>query len=438
MILPNNWEPRPYQRALWRYLEGGGRRAVAVWHRRAGKDDVCLHWAATAAHERVANYWHMLPEAAQARKAIWDAVNPHTGRRRIDEAFPYELRRTTRNNEMLIEFLNGSTWQVVGSDNYNSLVGSAPAGVVFSEWALADPAAWSFLRPILRENGGWAFFIYTPRGRNHGATFYEAAASDPEWFGELLPATKTGVFSAEALASEEREYVREYGEDEGRKRFRQEYLCDFEAAVPGAYYGVEMANARDEGRIRAVPWLPRHPVHTAWDIGIGDSTAIWCVQKVADEIRVVDFIRNSGVAIGWYVNELQRRPYTWGTDLLPHDAEPERLQTGESIQRTLNSLGRVRTQIVPMAPVHVGIAAVRDLLPRCWFDAEKCKHGVEALTQYRRKWDEKRKVFHDGPLHDWASDPADAFRYLALGLPLIPDPGAAWSKPLAYPKQGIV
>ena len=157
--LPHNWAPRSYQQALWNYLWSGGRRASAVWHRRAGKDEVCLHWAAVSAHARKGNYWHMLPQAKQARKALWDSINPHTGLRRIDEAFPISLRAATREQEMQIVFKNGSTWQVLGSDNYNALVGSPPVGLVFSEWALADPSAWALLRPILLENQGWALMI---------------------------------------------------------------------------------------------------------------------------------------------------------------------------------------------------------------------------------------------------------------------------------------
>jgi phage terminase large subunit len=438
LVLPaSGWKPRPYQQPLWRYLERGGKRAVAAWHRRAGKDDLCLHWTACAAHERVAAYWHMLPEAAQARKAIWDAVNPHTGRKRIDEAFPERLRASTRNNEMSITFKNGSTWQVVGSDNYNSLVGSAPAGVVFSEWALADPAAWAYIRPILVENGGWALFISTSRGDNHFKAMTQEAIKDNGWFGEILSAKKTGVFSAEQLDREKIEYVRDYGAQDGLTRFRQEYLCDFDAPIVGSYYGADFSRLDDGKRIARVAWEPKVPVHTAWDLGIGDQTAIWMFQKVVDEIRVVDFIRNSGVHIGWYVNALRERPYTWGTDLLPHDAEPKRLQTGESIQETLRNLGRPNSKIVPMHNVYDGINAVRALLPRCWFDAEKCKDGLPALRQYKREWDDKRKVFKNHPLHDWCSDPADAFRYLAMGLSLIDD-GGAWSKPLSYSNKGIV
>jgi phage terminase large subunit len=160
---------------LWCYLERGGRRAIEIAHRRWGKDEICLHWAAVSAMQRPATYWHMLPEAAQARKAIWEAVNPHTGKRRIDEAFPHEIRESTREHEMMIRFINGATWQVVGSDNFNALVGSPPFGVVFSEFALANPAAWAYLRPILLENGGWAAFITTPRGKNHAHKLLQTA-----------------------------------------------------------------------------------------------------------------------------------------------------------------------------------------------------------------------------------------------------------------------
>lgn len=233
IILPNNWRPRGYQMPLWTYLENGGKRAVAVWHRRAGKDDVCLHRTACAVMEKPATYWHMLPEANQARKAIWEAVNPHTGKRRIDEAFPKEMRDSTREQEMMIRFRNGSTWQVVGSDNYDSLVGSPPYGVVFSEWALAKPDAWAYLRPILAENGGWALFIYTPRGENHGKTTYDFALTEDGWFAELLTAEETNVFTKETLEAERRELHSQYGPSRGEALFRQEYFCSWVEAFEG-------------------------------------------------------------------------------------------------------------------------------------------------------------------------------------------------------------
>src|ERR1035437_4163215 len=137
--LPNNWVARPDQVPLWQFLKNGGTRAVEVAHRRWGKDDVALHFTARQHKVRVGNYWHMLPQFNQCRKAIWEAVNPRTGKKRIDEAFPEAIRTTIRNTDMYIEFIGGSSWQLVGSDNFNALVGSPPVGIVFSEYALSDP-----------------------------------------------------------------------------------------------------------------------------------------------------------------------------------------------------------------------------------------------------------------------------------------------------------
>ena len=199
--LPYKWSPRPYQKPVWNYLSNGGTRAVLRWHRRSGKDEVLLHHTACAAHERVASYWYMLPEYSQARKSMWDAINPKTGKRRIDDAFPPELRKTTREQEMLIQFHNGSTFQLVGSDNFNSLVGSPPVGLVFSEYALSNPSAWAYLMPIVEENNGWAAFNSTPRGNNHFKNMCELADSEPGWFYDALSARDTGVFTEKQLSN---------------------------------------------------------------------------------------------------------------------------------------------------------------------------------------------------------------------------------------------
>lgn len=432
--LPYNWRPRKYQRPLWDFLELGGKRAIAIWHRRAGKDEVCLHWGAVAAHERVGVYWHMLPEANQARKAVWDAVNPHTGKRRINECFPRELRESTRETDMAIRFINGSLWQLVGSDNFNSLVGSPPVGVVFSEFALADPSAWGYLRPILAENGGWALFITTPRGRNHAATFYEAARGDDTWFAEQLAATETPVFTPQQLETERRELIREYGPDDGESRFRQEYLVSFDAGVQGSFYGTLMEQAEKEGRITRVPHDPLWPVHTAWDLGIGDATAIWMIQLVGREIHVIDYVENSGVGLDWYARELDRRPWKWGTHILPHDAEAKELGTGKTRIEVLRSLGFHRTQVIPAQKPEDGINAGRMVLPTSWFDKEKCARGISCLQQYRRSWNEALRTYSDRPLHDWTSHGADAWRYFALSG--VKNAGAP-SK-LKYPDLAVV
>lgn len=436
ILLPNKWEPRDYQMPLWRYMHDGGKRAIAIWPRRHGKDDVALHFTACAAHERIGPYWHLLPQQNQARKAIWDAVDPHTGQRRIDRAFPKELRETTREQDMLIRFKAGSTWQVIGSDNYDALVGSPPVGVVFSEWALSNPQAWSLIRPILAENGGWAIFITTPRGMNHAKRMFDMGKDLPDWFSERLVATNTGVFTKELLDQELAEYISERGEEDGRAIFEQEYLTSFTAGLPGAYYARIIDRLEIDGRITTVPYNPQCQVHTAWDLGRNDATPIWFVQKHGTGWAVIDYLANTSVGIDWYVKELKAKPYNYGEHLLPHDAEHEELvSTTGSIAETVTSMGLKNVRVVPRTKsVANDINEVRQILPLCWFDKEKTEKGVDALRSYRRVWDEKLRAYKDTPLHDWASDPADAFRTFAIGKPR--ERGMA--QQIKYSSKGIV
>ena len=413
VTLPNNWRPRNYQMDAWAALERGIKRALLVWHRRAGKDDVCLHWAATQAIQRAGNYWHMLPQYEQARKSVWQAVNPHTGKRRIDEAFPAAIRKRTREDQMMIEFVNGSTWQLVGSDNYNSLVGSPPVGVTASEWALADPSAWGYLSPILRENGGWAVFISTPRGRNHLCKMFEGFRDDPEWFVERKGIYETQALTPEQIEASLREYVATYGEDHGRSIFAQEYECSFDAAIIGAYYARELERAERDGRIVDVPIDPAMPVNTVWDLGINDSTSIIFWQALrGGVIRVVDYYEAAGYGLDHYANILRQRGYNYGKHYGPHDLEVRELGTGKSRIEIAASLG-IPFSMVPNMRVEDGINAARMILPRCWFDQRKTTRLRECLSQYREKHDEKRGISL-GPLHDWTSHAADAFRYLSL------------------------
>lgn len=416
--LPNNWVPRPYQRKFWNYMEGGGKRALLVWPRRHGKDDVCLHMTAVQAIQKTATYWYMLPEAAQARKAIWTAINPHTGKDRMSEAFPPEIVAKKNDQEMFLKLVNGSTVQIVGSDNFNSLVGSPPYGVVFSEWALANPQAWAYLRPILRENGGWAIFNGTPRGRNHHAIMYEAAIRDPEWFGELLTYQDGGIFAEHAMAKEREEYEREYGYDQGKALFEQEYMCSFDAAILGAYFSAEMAKATKEGRISNVPYDPGFPVHTSWDLGNKDQTVIWLVQIIGREWRILGCIANSGMSLDYYVKELDKLDYTWGKHYIPHDGKHKRLGMIKTIEDQLYDLGLKSVTCVPSpsGSVQIGINETRKIIRKAWFDVKACGEGIEALRQYRKEYDEKNRRFNDKPLHDWCSDYADGLRTIAMGL----------------------
>jgi hypothetical protein len=423
--LPNNWQPRDYQLPVWKYLCNGGMRACLIWHRRSGKDDLALNWAAVASQRRVGDYWHMLPEQSQARKAIWDAVSPHTGERRIDQAFPPDMRARTRDADMMIRFNNGSTWRLVGSDNYNSLVGSTPAGIVFSEWALADPRAGAFLRPILAESKGWSIYITTPRGANHARTTYELAKSDPSWFAQILAVDDTSVFTPETLAIELREYQKLYGVDDGRALFDQEYHCSFEGAFVGSYFGAYLTRATRDGRIGRIPIDRTLPVHTAWDLGVSDSTAIWFIQRSGREFRIIDYHEGSGVGLDEYVQILAEKQkqhrWVWGKHYFPHDVAHRELGNhGRSRIDTLKALG-ITPVVVPQSNVNDGINAVRQLLDQCWIDEGRCERGLNALRSYRREWSDKLQTFRDAPLHDAASHGADALRTFACGWREITD-----------------
>lgn len=419
LIPANNWTPRAYQRDLWGWLERGGKRAAACWHRRAGKDDVALNWAAVSACERVGTYWHMLPEASQARKAIWEAVDPHTARRRIDTAFPHAIRETTREQEMFIRFKNGSTWQVVGSDNFNSLVGSPPVGIVSSEYAISNPSAWAYLRPILRENGGWFVAIYTPRGKNHGYSLLHENENNPEWFTQVLPATKTSVFTAEQLDAERADYEREWGVDQGQALFRQEYLCSFDAALIGAYFTGEFIRIDEEGRIATVPPDSRWPVVTGWDLGQDDATAIVFAQvSRTGEWRVIDYYENNGQGPDHYAQVLRERGYDYQAHYMPHDVEQQHFGMQKSRRGMFTDLGLRNIYTVPSPPGAVAerVNAIRQVLRRAVFDRGRCDRLIEALRSYRREWDEKARTWRQQAKHDWASHPTDAFGTLAQGM----------------------
>lgn len=430
VAIPNHWTPRDYQRPLWDALCAGKDRALAIWHRRSGKDDVSLHWTARSAMTRPGTYWYMLPKQEQARKAIWDATVRHpdgSGKtiRRVDWAFPEAIRSrdrgATRDDMMRIRFVNDATWQVVGSDSYNNLVGSNPIGVVFSEWPLSDPQAWAFIRPILRENGGWAIFNGTPRGQNHAHRMFLDYQSDDEWFVQRLTAIETGVFTPNDLDKERQEFRTDYGLEAGDALFRQEYECSFEAPVLGAYYARELNEIDGAGGITKVPYDPSGgPVHVSFDLGVGDQTALWFVQQVGREVHVLDYYAAMGVGMEHYLAEIQRR-YRMdqlGDLILPHDAKHREKLSGHSVQDFFTDR-RFNVMVVP-APTNGDalmqeINAVRRFLPRCVFDRERTGEGLDALRSYRAEYDALKRAIAGRPVHDWASHGADSFRTLVMG-----------------------
>ena len=432
--LPNNWKPRDYQMGVWNYLSNGGRHALVVAHRRFGKDEVALHHTSCAAHERVANYIHMLPEYEQARKAIWEATNPHTGKRRIDEAFPEALRAATRNDEMFIRFKNGSSWQVAGSDSYNKIVGASYAGIVYSEYAISNPSAQDFFTPMLVENGGWELLITTPRGKNHCHKMHEFAkkqiAMGRDWYTELSPASLTGALDGEFLLAELDRLQGMHGDDMGRALWLQEYECSFDAAVPGAIFGDTIRKMEEQGRLGMVPVDPALPVFTGWDLGRTDDTSIWWAQVFAGELRVVAFHSSNGKDVPYYADLLHTTrqrlseraggPVEYGINFLPHDARPRTLASPRSILQQFDQENRDRGgalgsfAIAPKLDKQEQIQAGRATLMRSWIDKSECDKGIEALKNYQREWDDDKKVFKDTPKHDWTSHPADGWLTLSV------------------------
>jgi hypothetical protein len=419
----NGWLPRPHQKALWNYLMKGGKRAVAIWHRRAGKDEICLHHTAVSMLERPGNYWSCLPEYGQGRKALWTAVNPHSGKRRIDEVFPELLRESTNDHEMFIRFRNGSTWQIVGSDRYDQTVGAGVAGITFSEYALSNPSAWGYYRPMVEENNGWAAFITTPRGRNHAFEIYRHACSAKGWFAEKLTAVDTKTLTEGQLAEALAEYEALYGRDVGRAHFEQEYMVSFNAAILGAFYGLEMADVRNESRIVPIEALPGIPVHRSWDLGTRDDTSIWWYQQVGAQLYILDHYAASGAGVEHYaeVIEQRRNLHGWrdGNDYVPHDAKVMEWGSGRTRVETMIEHG-LHPMPIPRVSFDDGINAARQTLPLCVFHPRCEEGGISALEQYHREWDEEKKAFRANATHDWTSHPADSFRYLSLSWRPLP------------------
>jgi len=405
---------------------------MAVWHRRAGKDEIALHFAAVSAARRVGNYVHCLPEYGQGRKSIWTAINPHTGKRRIDEAFPVEWRASTNDNEMFIRCINGSTWSVIGSDNYDtSLVGTSIAGVTFSEYALANPSAWAYCRPVVEENNGWAIFITTPRGRNHAYEMFKHARRASGWFCELLTAHDTGALPQTQLDDALAEYIALYGIDAGTAQYRQEYLCDWAAALLGSIFAREMADVRTEGRVCEINPVPGVPVNRSWDLGMRDDTCIWFFQVVGTQVFLLHCLSTSGASLEWWRDEIARvhTEHGWmhGSDYVPHDAKVRELGTGRTRVETMKALG-LAPILAPDASLLDGINAVRRTLPFCVFHPRCETAGLPALEQYQREWDDDKKCFRQNPLHDWCADRVDSFRYLSLSWKKAP------AKPIKLPK----
>jgi len=376
------------------------RWACLVAHRRAGKTVACvadINDAALRCTKKDGRFAYVAPFYVQAKDAAWTYL------KRFAMLVP---GAAINESELRVDYPhNGARVRIYGADNYDRMRGGYFDGVILDEYGDMHPAAWpEVIRPMLADRKGWAVFIGTPKGRNDFWQVWERARVDDDWYSLMLRASDSGLIDDDELDEIRGELTPE--------QYAQEMECDFSAAVLGAYFGKEVADAERAGRIGDVPRDPMLPVHTSWDLGIGDSTAIWCWQIAPDGVRVVDFIESHGQPLSYYVGELKARNYA-GRLWVPHDAKARELGTGRTRVETLQTMGQ-DVALVPSHTVMDGINGARVSFPRFWFDATRCKQGLEALRQYRSEYDEKTKAFKNQPRHDWTSHAADAFRYLAM------------------------
>ena len=377
------------------------RWAVIVAHRRCGKTVSCINdliYRALTENKENAIYAYIAPYYSQAKTIAWDYLM----------RFTEPVRERHNIAELWVELINGAKIRLFGADNPDNLRGLGLCGVVLDEYADMKPSTWgSVIRPLLADRKGWAVFIGTPKGHNSFWDVYTNATKEPNWYAKTLRASQTGLLDDEELEDAKAMM----SEDQ----YLQEFECDFESAIVGAYYGKEMRSITDAGRITTVAYDPQFPVHTAWDLGYSDDTTIWWYQVVHGEIRLLDYHSSNGHNIPYYVDVIKDRTYTYGTHWLPHDARAKTLASGgKSIIEQLSEKIDIKSfKIVPSLSLQDGIQAVRLALTRSWFDF-KCEDGIECLKQYQREYDDDKKMFRDKPRHDWTSHGADAFRMLAI------------------------
>lgn len=405
ITLPYKFTPRSYQLPLLRAFDTGCKRLIQIWHRRSGKDKLDVNIIAREMQRIPGIYYYMFPTYSQGKKALWEGIGKD-GFRYIQH-FPRELMDGDPNNsEMKIRYKNGSLFQVIGTDDIDRIVGTNPRGCVFSEYSLQNPKAWEFIRPILRENEGWAIFNYTPRGKNHGWDLYEMAKNNAQWFVSLLTINDTHVLTPEDIQEE-----RDAGMSEDM--IQQEFYCSFTAAIMGSYYYTQYDEAEQNGRFTEVPYDPMLPVYTVWDLGVSDAMSIGFYQINAGKVMMIDYEEHTGQGFPFFAKLLQDKKYVYAKHFAPHDIRVKEMGTGKSRQETAKALG-IDFEIVPQMSIQDGIDAARGLFSKLWVDKEKCSHWLRLIPQYTKEYDEDNKVFKDNPLHDWTSHGADMFRYTAI------------------------
>jgi phage terminase large subunit len=411
------WPDYQPRKAFHSFHERRQRWAALVCHRRAGKTVACvgeLVGRAMATGKANARYAYIAPYYSQAKQVAWDYL----------KRMVLPLEAEVRESELSVKLPhNGAVIRLYGADNPDALRGIYLDGVVLDEYADTKPSLWgAVIRPLLTDRRGWAVFIGTPKGRNAFYEIVDHARNNDDWFDLTLKASSSGLLHPDELADAQRTM----SEDQ----YNAEFECSFDAAIIGAYWGKEMRIALEEGRICDVAYDPAVPVETAWDIGYTDSVAIWFFQRVRGEKHFIDHYENNGHDVEHYASVLHGKGYKYAEHWLPHDARAKTFAAkGKSVIEQLIELG-IKATIGPELSRQDGIQAARMILPACWFDRTRCMDGLEHLRQYRRQWDEDRKMFGPDPAKTPHNHTADAFRYAAIAM----RDGDARPKPAPKPR----
>lgn len=400
------YKPRYHQESLHKKLK---RFNVLVCHRRFGKTVFTINEMidqGIRCPKRNPQYAYIAPNYGQAKRVAWEMLKEYTeqipGRSVNEQELRVDIARPWMGDRV--------RYMLLGAEQPGSLRGIYLDGAILDEFAEMHPEVWGqVIRPALADRAGWAIFIGTPKGTNHFYEMYMYAKEEPEWVCAVYKASETDILPESELEAARREMSEE--------EYDQEFECSFSAALVGAFFGKEMAKAEEEGRICRVPYEKKSPVYTAWDLGVDDTTAIWCLQEIGKEYRAIDYIEESGQGLEYFVGELNKRGYIFDSHYFPHDIRVRELGLGgESREKMLRDLGlrNIRVGVKHTANKFLDdIHNMRMAINKMWFDQTKCKRGIDSLKNYERKWDTKNKIFQQRPLHNWASHGADAFREFA-------------------------
>jgi phage terminase large subunit len=410
---PKELTPLPYKFAFRDYqaqhesdiISKQVKRSIKLWPRRSGKDRTDWLQVVSDSCTNRGLYYYILPTYSQCKKIIWNSISKD-GLKFLDHIPPDRIDNIN-STELKITLFNGSIIQCVGSDRIDSLMGTSPRGIVFSEASLQAPQAWDYLRPILLENGGWARFNGTPRGKNWYYDLYQMAKENPEWHTSLLTVEDIGHISLEDIQAE-----RDAGMSEDM--IQQEFYCSFTRGQEGSFYGKALAELELDGRYTRVPHDPYARVDTFWDLGVGDSTAIIFAQYIDNEIHIIDHYESHGEGLDHYAKVLSEKKYRYSQHYAPHDIQVRELCSGARTRLEIARDLGINFDVVRNVSIYEGVELARSVIPKCWIDDQKCKYLLKCLLNYVKRFNEAYNVYSDAPLHNWASHSADAFRMLGL------------------------